>query len=195
MIDVERRIRIFEGTKEITIRPLRKNEIDAAVEIFFNAIKRDWKKVTDEERDVIRQSFHSIVEATNPHRENSLVIGAFDVNRLIGTSYVIPINFFLGQENRLLSRIVKRLRLGREMTFFGGTGVHQDYLRQGISKEFSRIREDFARKRGFTLAISETSPEAVGAKRHKQFLKEGWIGTRWGRFPSGMKRVKFFKRL
>ena len=149
----------FEGPKQERQEPtevkiLLSNEINQAIECFANAIARDWPNSKEEAADWVFDEFHY---------PDSIIFGAHDKDKLIGTYSLVPLHFALervsGSEHQLvLNALNQELKIDLSKAIYvGGLSVKKEYESQGIARKLFTFAENFAISDGYEALVAHTA--------------------------------------
>jgi len=137
------------------IRSLERLELDAAIEVFAQAIPRYWPNTSEEARLWVKEEFY--------HPE-AVVIGHFDRTTLDAvvclTSFEFVLSHLEAQEQALVEAGVAEVASSinpREVVHIGGLAVAQDAVDIGWGMLLFTVAEREAQNRGYKLRIGHTA--------------------------------------
>ena len=144
--------RIYEA------RPLEKNELDMAIELFAQAIPRHWPNSAEEARLWVHDEFH--------HSE-AMVIGNFYKGALNAVVCLVPFRFVLlnlpDRERKLVETALASsfpdLKM-EEIIHLGGLAVSKEEFGIGWGLLLFKIAEREAQERGYKLQIGHTARQS-----------------------------------
>ena len=143
-----------ERQESIEVKILSSNEIDQAIECFANAITRDWPNSKEEAENWVSDEFH------NP---DSIILGVYDKDNLIGTCSLVPLNFVLERVSRsehqlVLNALNQELKTDLSKAIYvGGLSVKKEYEGQGIAQKLFTSAENFAISNGYEALVAHTA--------------------------------------
>ena len=136
-------------------RPLEKNELDMAIELFAQAIPRHWPNSAEEARLWVRDEFY--------HPE-TMVIGHFYRTVLNSVVCLAPFRFVLSnlpdKERRLVETALTFSFFGlkaEEIIHLGGLAISKEVVGIGWGTLLFKIAEREAQERGYKLRIGHTA--------------------------------------
>lgn len=142
-----------ERQKFAEVKILSSNEINSAIECFANAIVRDWPNSKEEAVNWVSNEFH---------HPNSIILGAYDKDNLIGTCSLVPINFVFERlnknEHKLVSNALLKLEIDLAKTiYFGGLSIKEKYEAQGVTTQLFTFARNSAIREGYEVLIAHTA--------------------------------------
>lgn len=133
------------------IRILSESELDEGVSLFGESISRQWPNSKEEAVAWVQEEWH---------RPDSVIFGAFNLDELVGTCSLIPLEYFLGQlneeERNKVTKSLEEKGLGGKGLYFGGLAVKEAFEGRGIATELFFNAETVARQSGVSFLVGHT---------------------------------------